>query len=388
MTPVRTSLLVGLAVFGLACSTDFAPASEVSSLRVLGMRAEPAEPRPGQGLTLSALVVDPTRPDAGTAMLWLGCAPTEEAISSPCANTDALLALTSSADGGLPPGVALLGLGPQVVTQAPANPFPADAGEAERQMGVLASAVLIAAAAPPPTTAEEANRLLEQIRNDEVASQVALFRYPISESDMPNHNPVLDGFVLNGEALPRGATLGVLAPSAEVDVAVPDSDFEHYVQHAPTEDLERTETLAARYYATRVGVDVQAVQVRGTVVEKLFPGSYSSDPESRFGQLWAVVRDTRGGQSWLEARTFTCDPGLPAPSASAASVDGGTVSLEGANLTSVLDVALGSAVLADLRCDAGSCTGDVPPLDAGTYPITLRAKTCTNVTTGLSAAVP
>jgi hypothetical protein len=379
---------VGLALCGVACSTDFAPASQVSSLRVLGMRAEPAEPRPGQGLTLRALVVDPTRPDAGTAMLWLGCAPTAEAVESPCSNTDALLSLTAASDGGFPPGVALLGLGPQVATQAPVNVFPADAGVAERQQGVLGSAVLIAAAAPPPTTPAEATALLDRVRNGEVPRQVALFRYPISESETPNHNPVLDGYVVNGEPLPRGATLGVPAPSVTVDLAVPDEAFEPYVQHAPTEDLQRTEALAARYYATQLLVDIEAVQVRGTVEEKLLPGGFTSDPQSRFGRLWTVVRDTRGGQAWLEARTFACDATLPAPSATAASVDAGTLTLTGANLSSVLDVQLGDAVLANLQCAAATCSGSVPALDAGSYPLTLRAKSCVNVETGQSVAVP
>ena len=382
--------LGGCAVLALAlaCGTDFVSASQVSSLRVLGVRAEPAEPRPGQPVTLQALVVDPTRPGADSAILWLGCAPTVDSTSSPCSNTDALLSLTSASDGGLPAGVSLLGLGPQVVTQTPSDVFGPDAGAVERQTGVLASAVLIAVAAPPPTTVEEANALFDRVRNKEVPNQIALFRYPVSESDAPNHNPVLDAYVVNGETLPRGATVRVSAPDASVDLSVPDTDFEPYVEHAPSGDLQRTETLAARYYATQLLVDTEAVQVRGTTVEKLSPGGVNSDEASRAGHLWTVVRDTRGGQSWIDAKTYVCNPGVPAPSAASASRDGGTVTVDGANLASVLDLQLGDAVLKDLRCDAASCSGVLPSLDAGTYPLTLRAKSCADVQTGVEVSVP
>jgi hypothetical protein len=388
--PTRLLRVGGCALLALAlaCGTDFVSASQVSSLRILGVRAEPAEPRPGQPVTLQTLVVDPTRPGAASAILWLGCAPTANSTSSACSNTDALLSLTSASDGGLPEGVSLLGLGPQVVTQTPTNVFGPDAGALDRQTGVLASAVLIAVAAPPPTTEEEANALFDRVRNKEVPNQLALFRYPVSESDAPNHNPVLDAYVVNGETLPKGGTVRLQAPDASVDLAVPDTDFEPYVQHAPAGDLARTETLAARYYASQLLVDTEAVQVRGTTVEKLSPGGIGSDGANRAGHLWTVVRDTRGGQSWIDAKTYVCDPSAPAPSAVSASRDGGTVTVAGANLASVLDLQLGDAVLGDLQCDAATSSGALPALDAGTYPLTLRAKSCADVQTGVVVSVP
>lgn len=377
-----------LVALALACGTDFVSASQVSSLRVLGVRAEPAEPRPGQTVTLQALVVDPTRPDAASALLWLGCAPSADSTSSACSNTDALLSLTSASDGGLPEGISLLGLGPQVVTQAPADVFGPDAGALERQTGVLASAVLIAVAAPPPTTADEANALFNRVRNKEVPNQIALFRYPISESDSPNQNPVLDTYVVNGEALPKGATVRISAPDASVDVVVPDADFEPYVEHAPSGDLSRTETLGARYYASQLLVDTEAVEIRGSPQEKLSPGAITSDAASRAGHLWTVVRDTRGGQSWIDAKTYVCDPAAAAPSAVSTSRDGGALTVAGANLSSVLDLQLGGAVLKNLQCDEASCQGALPALDAGTYPVILRTKSCADVQTGVVVSVP
>ena len=65
-----------------------------------------------------------------------------------------------------------------------------------------------------------------------------------------------------------------------------------------------------------------------------------------------------------------------------------TSSASRANLASVLDLQLGDAVLMDLRCGAASCSGVLPSLDAGTYPLTLRAKSCADVQTGVEVSVP
>jgi hypothetical protein len=387
---VRRALFASFAAAGVlaaaACNTDFAPASEVSSLRILGVRAVPAEPRPGTQVTLEALVVDPTRPDAGSATLWLGCAPTADTTTSPCSNTDALLSLTGG-DAGLPEGVSMLGLGTKITTQVPANVFPADAGTDTRQEGVLASAVIISAAAPQPATPAEVQALLEKVQRGEVAKQVALFRYPVSESDNPNHDPVLEGFLLSGETVPPGATVRIPAPDASVDLLVPDASFEPYVQQAPAGNIDQVERLAARYYATpSVIVDTEAVEVRGSVVERLGPGDAGlAQPD---GHLWAVVRDSRGGQSWIDGRTVLCDGSLPAPSASAVSTDGGTVMVSGTALGSVADLQLGERILPGTECTPSACTAPLGGVDAGSYSLTLRARSCTDVATGLTVTVP
>lgn len=385
---VLLSLPVAIAAAVLACGTDFVPASEVSSLRILGIRADPAEPRPGQSVTLQTLVVDPTRPDAGSATLWLGCAPSADTTNSPCSNTDALVALTSSGDGGgLPPGVTLLGLGPEVTTQIPTDVFGPDAGDLERQRGFLASAVVIVAAAPPPASPAEASALMEKIRNNEVPKQVALFRYPVSESTAPNHNPVLTGYRVEGTSVPPGATVRIPAPDASVDLNVPDASFEPYVEQTPTGPIDQIEQLSARYYATpQLVVDKEAVEVHGTVEELLGPGDAGLSTPA--GHLWTVVRDSRGGQSWIDARTYLCDPSLPNPSATSAFSDGGILTVRGENLTQVLDVQVGPAVVLGASCDAQTCSGPLPALDAGSYPLVLRAKSCADVQTGISLPVP
>jgi hypothetical protein len=99
-----------------------------------------------------------------------------------------------------------------------------------------------------------------------------------------------------------------------------------------------------------------------------------------------VVRDTRGGQSWIDAPVLVCDPAAPDPSASEVNTDGGFV-VSGAQLESVVDLQVGPAIAPGLTCGSSACTAALPALDAGDYPLTLRARSCRDVVTGLSVHV-
>jgi hypothetical protein len=58
----------------LGCSNNFDPASYVTGLRVLGVKAEPPELSPGQTATLTPLVVPSGGPDGGTPVIeWSLC---------------------------------------------------------------------------------------------------------------------------------------------------------------------------------------------------------------------------------------------------------------------------------------------------------------------------
>jgi hypothetical protein len=375
-------LLVALA----RCGTSFAPASEVHGLRLLGMRAEPAEPRPGEAVTLEALVVDPTR-DAGNAILWFGCPPSASPNANACSNQDVLQALTTEQPdaGGIPEGLQFLGTGPQVRALVPYAVFAGvDAGDPVRVTGVLAQVVAIAVAAPEPTSLDAGFALLGQVRRNEVPNVAALFRYPVSENPTPNRNPVLRAFELDGQPVPPGATVRLASPDAGLDLDVDPSSFEPYVEVTPTGPIDRTETLAASYFSSIGKLSELATLVNGPVTEAIRTGD--AGPGSS-GMLWSVVRDTRGGQSWLAAPLFVCDPAAPAPSARSAELDGGIV-LTGNALGSVLDLQVGPAIAPALSCSDSSCTAGLPALDAGVYPITLRTRSCVDVDTRLTLTRP
>ena len=367
--------LVGLAL--VRCGTDFPPASEVTGLRVLGVRAEPAEPRPGDRVSLQALVVDPTRPDAGSAVLWFGCEPSLDARFNPCSNEGVLQALTTlQGDGGLPPGLRFFGSGPEVMTQLPLDVFAGvDAGDPVRVRGVLGQAIVIAAAAPPPTSVDAGFALLQQVRAGSVPHVTALFRYPVSENPAPNHNPVLLGYRYRGEAVPAGGAIRLDPPDAGLAVEADPGSFEQYVEQAPTGPIDRTESLAAAFFASVGDLKENAVEVNGTVDETIGPPAPITQ---RSGRLWTVVRDTRGGQSWTSAPLWVCDPAAPAPTAASVSLDGGVV-ISGSELSQVLELQIGSAIAPGLVCTDTQCTAQLPPPDAGTAPVVLRAKNCQDI---------
>jgi hypothetical protein len=370
-----TAVLAALAALALVrCSDDFPPASQVSGLRVLGMRAEPAEPRPGDLVSLQALVVDPSRPDAGNAVLWFGCEPSLDPRFNACSNEDVLQALTTvEGDGGLPAGLRFLGAGDQVVTQLPADVFAGiDAGDPVRVRGVLAEAIAIAAAAPPPQSADAGFALLDQVRKGSVKHVTALFRYPVSENPEPNHNPVLLGYRYQGQPLAAGAAVRLQPSDAGISIEADPSSFEQYLEAAPAGSIDRTESLAAAFFASVGALDEGAVEVSGTVEETISPPDALS---VRQGRLWTVVRDTRGGQSWISAPIWVCDPSAPSPTVDQISRDGG-IELRGSELDQVLEVQVGTEIAPGLRCSDSECTAALPRTAGGDDPIEIRTKNC------------
>ena len=63
-------LVLGLVLAGCF---DFKSVTQVEEFRVLGVRAEPPEIRPGEGTTLSVLWADPKGKGRKVTFAWMGC---------------------------------------------------------------------------------------------------------------------------------------------------------------------------------------------------------------------------------------------------------------------------------------------------------------------------
>ncbi len=87
----RAALLLALLSL-IACDDNLPVASFIDKIRVLAVQAEPAEVTPGNATTLSALVVEPDRPQIATSpvsYLWLACAEQPGAtFATPCGLLD------------------------------------------------------------------------------------------------------------------------------------------------------------------------------------------------------------------------------------------------------------------------------------------------------------
>ncbi len=383
---IAATVVLSLALPG--CAEEFTPASTVDKLRVLGIRSEPAELRPGETSTLSALVLDPSRPGKRNTLVWFSCDPDPLNLGrSACSDlgelSDPASLVSTSSNGALelPPGMRLAGFGDTAVYTAPADLFAQLPAEDERRRtGSVAQLLLMAIAeeVSPAATREEFDALLARIRSREVDSIISIFRVRVTEEEQLNQNPRIEGIALNGIRVPTGAHLRV-QPGAVSPLSVEAT--------AEGED----EKLIAAWYSTAGGLEDDRVALGdGRVATYTAPGADDLPiPENRRGRMWVVLRDTRGGQSWLEVPLFVCEPLGPAPVVRSVALQNGEVLLEGDHLDRVLDVTVGEQALGNAAFSTvkGSFAGVLPQLAAGEHPVVLRLRDCTEVVTGQNLAV-
>jgi len=405
---MRAQWTVAALLLAAGCGESFKPESVVTDLRVLGIRAEPAELRPGEATALSALVVDPTRPASARTLVWLSCDPDPFGHGrSACSDIAQLQDLSQllSAGGAVnfPPGMRFAGFGEVGAYSVAADVFaPLPADDRRRLTGTVAQILLlsVAEAVSPFATQEELDALLDRIARKEVPFIATLFRVRVSEETQRNTNPVLDQVVFNGLPVPAdGSLLRIPATEAlELETLPTAASYEAFTLLTPEGSEPREEALVAAYYTTAGRFSVERVSLKpGTSTRFEPPGLDNDDeiPPGREGRIWTVVRDTRGGQVWRELPFYLCDASLPVPSLSSVSPPnppaGTRITLQGENLGSVLEVVADGWVLGDLRFSSatGALEVTVPTLlPPGTYPLLLRSRMCTDVQTSLTVTVP
>ncbi|MBN2799030.1 MAG: hypothetical protein JXX28_07770 [Deltaproteobacteria bacterium] len=262
---------------------DLASSWEVDRLRVLAIRAEPPEAAPGTEVALEALVAGPPGLALPSDRVWLACA---EATPLGCPLDPELLTGEPTPDELVAAG--LIGLEPRwAPTYTPSAELLSDADPRARENGVYVTAEVILL----PEGGLEAGAL------DFNAVEVATKRIVVSETGAPNHNPPIRGWTVDGWPLPSGATALVTAGEAyELGIDVPEDAPEAY-QSMDTDGLLRdyTEALYATWYATS-----------GELLESwtLHPWHQATwiapAVEGQEGVWWAVLRDRRGGLTWIE----------------------------------------------------------------------------------------
>ena len=398
-------LLVLAALLASGCGEAWSPESIIEDLRVIGVKAEPAELKPGERATLSALILDPTRPAAKSTVLWIGCDPDPFNLGrSACSNPEVLQDPSTLTGGGaLPPGVKVIGLNSAASYTAPKDLFSLLASDdPRRQTGTVGQVLAIAIAKESvgiPTEAE-LTALFEKVKNKELKAVVTLFRIKVSESPTRNNNPKISGFKVAGELQRPGVRTRVFpAQKLEVGLEAPDDSFEPYIEVTPTTSEEKLERLTSAWYSTSGRFAAMRIALRSEVKGSFtVPGDpeFPNDkiPESRTGSFFVVLRDTRGGQDWIVHPFWICDITAPEPwpTALRSPVNKGElVVLEGTSLEGVLDVEVEGVGLTQgaVNPATGNWEALIPPTVApGTYPITLHRKNCRVGPTGLLLTVP
>jgi hypothetical protein len=248
-------------------------------------------------------------------------------------------------------------------------------------------------------TGDDLTAIFQRIEDKQTQAIVALTRVLVSEKAVKNQNPVVEGLTFDAQPLPLNARLQVKAgQEVPLGVIVPDSSRETYTEQQPSGPVEKRELVVGAWYSTAGRFTQERFDVTTTSPASFIaPGSalFPEDPvpEKRFGQLWLVLRDNRGGQSFKAFRFYVVDEALPSPTVRAVQVPANPtdqVVVTGDHMDAVLDVVVGDVALANGTYSAarGGFVGDQPALPSGSYPVTVRAMNGGSADTGLSYTVP
>ena len=407
--PAPAALLVAalplVAALAAGCTDAWRTVEFVEGLRVLGIRAEPPDLRPGEWSTLDALVVDPRDPTRVNTLIWLACHPDPTSLDQPRCAQYATLESLNGTDGSADPATIpddLVPLGMTAPAGAPklsiVYPAPADvfanvaADDPRRQKGVLAIVLMLAIAEPPPErwppTKEDLQLLLARVRAKQVDSVLSIKRLRISETATPNHNPVLSKIRLGDGEWGPGTRPAKVWPGVwnELTALPADGSTETYLDlDADGNEVTKVEHLSVSWFTTVGGLN-NARTLAGELEkpEKLYaPYVLQEVPEDRLGTLYAVMRDGRGGADPFVLPFFICDPNRAPPSVTslepASGPPGTVVRIQGTGLDDLIDAGAGSDALGSAAWDEASqaYVGTIPARAAvGELAIVPRGKGC------------
>lgn len=260
---------------------------QIDRTRILGVKAEPAEPAPGDTVIFSSLVVHPEFEIE--SVVWFGCL--ADGASSFCCDLSGLEALEGeelSEDeiNEILASAEYFGYEPDFLP-----PYTPDAalldGLTEEQQ-TEGTNLLLTLSAIPVVEGRELDEALDV--------EIAYKRVPISLSPTPNTNPAIEALAFDGETLAPGGILTLARDQTyTVEPLLSSGSVETYTYiDEDGNSEEREEEPYFTYYVTH-----------GTpsVPYSLFPYGvdYTADFEGEGpvdATLWAVVRDRRGGMGW------------------------------------------------------------------------------------------
>jgi hypothetical protein len=297
---MRTALLAILALL-IGCSDGFEPTSKLSSLRVLGMRSQPAMPRPGVSASLQALLYAPSGQEA--TQHWSLCpvvAPAKHAYACPITSEDA-----ASAFG---PGLPSFDLGA--------------ASEATLTHG-LAPETLAALCAHGIATASYADSVdcdlgfpvtvvLDVSTGQESLRAAFLVYLPTSDDDMAdNHNPSLLDLTAAGAPIS-----GALFPKPGKEVNVDATVAADAVENRPVFAFEggtgrRSERLTFSWFSDAGSWKkdrTSFIDGETTLADAASNSWTAPDVLPGTTNFMVVVRDDRGGVGWF-GRTVSIEAG-------------------------------------------------------------------------------
>ena len=299
MIPLSTTLalLLGCEI------TQLDSASIVDRTRILGVKATPAEPAPGDTVTFSSLAVDPESGIAGVT--WFGCV-LEDSDSFGCElDTDTLEALFAQDPSTMTAqeqqdwyaelqAAGFLGIEPDL---APTLTVPSDLldGLSEAQQAEGKNYMLTLSAIPGGLEIDDLDLDAE---GTQAVGEQGLKRMPVSVGGTPNRNPEITSLTLDGEFDVKDQdVLEVRAGQTYTfQLNLSDDSVETYTFvdcQGASED--RTEQPYVSFYAT-TGSFYQTISLHPYLEAEW---TAPIDPPGESHTLWFVLRDRRGGMDWV-----------------------------------------------------------------------------------------
>jgi hypothetical protein len=286
---VRVAWAVATACFA-ACTPDLGPNDGlVSSPRILAVKAEPPEARPGTAAMYTALVAEPADQDASDAVLWRFCtvprpSTDDDAVATACLDAGALVAAgTGSPTVASTPSNACSLFGPDV---PPGLVRPSDPDVTGGYYQPLRADV------PGADPTFYLARILCNL-----ASAPASIASAYAEQYVPNANPHLLPLVAG-----TGATRGPLATvpvgtRIALEAAWPAADAETYAYFDPgTQTLTpKREAMRVAWYASAGAFDTESTGRDESDPATTTDNGWTAPPTPGTAHLWIVLRDSRGG---------------------------------------------------------------------------------------------
>ena len=287
---IRYPTLFMLPLFTGCAALEMAQTWQLDRLRLLATKATPAEPQPGETVTLESLTYSPPNQSI-EAIVWFGCLG-DEASAFGCTIDNEVLEQINT-----PPSepaeqiewfttlqeAGLLGIEP---TLSPTWTIPVDAldalEEADKIEGVSAYMNLTAI----PSDAD-----------DDSDIELVYKRLPISLNPKPNQNPTIEHLLVNGTEYAVGETPNILSgQTINFDIQFSEGAVEEYTYTNPDTGVSdvRIEQPYLSWYAESGSFDSFVSLLPFTEVTWTAP-----DYPTRTSII-VTVRDRRGGMDWLQ----------------------------------------------------------------------------------------
>jgi hypothetical protein len=284
---------IGACLLALAgcTTTELSRSWEIDRLRILAVKAEPAEPGPGDTVTFEGLVVSPEA--ELELVMWIGCLGSEldvfgceidatvladlEGIDPEEMSLEELMELYETLQEA-----GLMGVEPFL---PPSFEVPADIlddlDEEERNEGL---SLFVQVTAIPEGAASEDD------------SELGLKRIPVSDASTPNHNPTIDHLLVEGVEIVPGTVIEVEAGQPyEIEPILAEGDIETYEFWTVDDTWE--ERVEEPYFS--IYLDQGTLDAVNTLHPySSFTWTAPEEPESSEATVWIVVQDRRGGMNW------------------------------------------------------------------------------------------